>query len=320
MPYYIAAAMPPVQRGDTASALNAVGNAYAGMRDSLKDVSGSIFGAANVLQDNADAGYLAALNRYTNDPNGLAKALQNGNISTKNVRAETIAKTQPTLSYINKYYNDAYDQKRLEDKLNWLDQNGTGYLKATDMANRGDVQGLSNYKANVKAPAEVVDLIGKLDAQSEQDKLAELAIRRAGVGIQGSQLALDKQRYDDAIAARGALFDLQRGVSSLGLNGNPYGTTLAYKEAFQTGVITDPTTGTKLNVGPLVKAIIRNPEASEALQKMLNTSQYDLSTPSPTSQTDLTNGLSITSPIYSGASSSGAGRTSGWGSLTGTMH
>ena len=186
----------------SASYLGALNDATQNMNNSLKDLAKLPGDYLNYMQDNADARYVAALNKYSNDPTGLAKALQNGEIDTSNVRAETLGKTQDTLSNIQKTYGLNYLQGRTEADMNFMDKNGDKYMLAKKFADSGDLKGLANVLGGLEnAPWESTYKFSQLSAQPEYDAMQNR-------GLQARGLALQERSYADNIAANGAAFNL----------------------------------------------------------------------------------------------------------------
>lgn len=214
MPYSIGGNQLQVINGDVNGALANMGTAYGLMSNGLNKIADAPFQIKNVLQDNADARYSEALNRYSNDPEGLAKALQNGEIDTSLVRAETLNQTQGRLKNIaeNKAIN--YLQGRAEASNNWFDTHGEEYLKAVGDSQQGKVKELNDWRSAVHAPAEVQAVLAKLDPEQQQNFLKQLQAQNAAQ-------ALMQRKYDDQIAANGALFDLYKIYNDNGVMDNP---------------------------------------------------------------------------------------------------
>lgn len=214
----------PVYQGDTNQALQAIGQAYGAVNDSYDKLARLPGMAKNMVQDDADARYTAALNKYSNDPNGLAQALANGEIDTSNVRAETLGKTQDTLSNIQKTYSTGYLQGRLENYYNYLDnpENARALEKAQQAAFHGDIKGVNDYIANFNGPAELLESrISKWNPQDAQNKLTELDIAKSNVGVQGANVRLQAQKYQAELDSIGAMHDYSQIAQRLGADKNP---------------------------------------------------------------------------------------------------
>ena len=203
MSYSIGGRELPVIQGDTNQALQAIGQAYGAVNDSYDKLARLPGMAKTMVQDDADARYTAALNKYSNDPNGLAQALANGEIDTSNVRAETLGKTQDTLSNIQRTYGLNYVQGRTEADMNFMDKNGSKYTLAKKYADEGNLQGLADTLAGLDkdAPWESVYKFSQLSAQPEYDAKENRKLTAAGLNLQA-------QTYKDAIDSNGAAFAL----------------------------------------------------------------------------------------------------------------
>ena len=192
----------------SASYLSALSDATQNMNSNLKDLAKLPGDYLNYMQDNADARYVAALNKYSNDPTGLAKALQNGEIDTSNVRAETLGKTQDTLSNIQKTYSTGYLQNRLQNYYNYLDnpENAKALEAAQQAAYHGDTKTVNDYIANFNGPAELLaERISKFNPQSALDT-------QKGFALQGAGIALQRQALQDAQNSNLAVMSLEEQI------------------------------------------------------------------------------------------------------------
>ena len=192
----------------SASYLSALSDATQNMNSNLKDLAKLPGDYLNYMQDNADARYVAALNKYSNDPTGLAKALQNGEIDTSNVRAETLGKTQDTLSNIQKTYSVGYLQNRLQNYYNYLDnpENAKALEAAQQAAYHGDTKTVNDYIANFNGPAELLaERISKFNPQSALDT-------QKGFALQGAGIALQRQALQDAQNSNLAIMSLEEQI------------------------------------------------------------------------------------------------------------
>lgn len=175
---------------DYSAALNGVNDAYKDLKNPFEGLSSALGSLKNTIQDNADARYVAALNKYANDPTGLAKALQNGEIDTSNVRAETLGKTQDTLSNIQKTNSLQYLQNRTEGFNNYFDKYSQAYQDmANDAKNGKDITAKLNKLAE-NAPAEAADMLSQWDSNKQRNTERQL-------GISAGQLNLALRKYVD---------------------------------------------------------------------------------------------------------------------------
>ena len=211
MPYSTGSVSLEDRQGDYSAALNGINKAYENLGNSYNDLGKPLAMAKTMVQDNADARYVAALNKYANDPTGLAKALQNGEIDTSNVRAETLGKTQDTLSNIQKTYTTGYLQNRLQNYYNYLDnpENAKALEAAQQAAYHGDAKTVNDYISNFSGPAELLaERISKLNPQSELDT-------QRGLAQQGAGIALQRQAYQDAQNSNLAIMSLEDQIVKL---------------------------------------------------------------------------------------------------------
>lgn len=206
MPYSIGNSQLQVVKGDTNQALQAIGQAYGAVNDSYDKLARLPGMAKAMVQDDADARYTAALNKYSNDPNGLAQALANGEIDTSNVRAETLGKTQDTLSNIQRSHTLGYFQDRTETANKYWDQHGDQYLQAVAEAQGGHPEKLNALRAQLgPVPWEIASEYAKLNGQEEKDKQTSLAQQGAHIGLQYRMLA-------DMQASNAAQLELMDGL------------------------------------------------------------------------------------------------------------
>ena len=208
MPYSTGSVNLEDRQGDYSAALNGVNKAYENLGNSYNDLWKLPAMAKTMVQDDADARYTAALNKYSNDPTGLAKALQNGEIDTSNVRAETLGKTQDTLSNIQKTYSTGYLQNRLQNYYNYLDnpENAKALEAAQQAAYHGDTKTVNDYIANFNGPAELLaERISKFNPQSALDT-------QKGFALQGAGIALQRQALQDAQNSNLAIMGLEEQI------------------------------------------------------------------------------------------------------------
>lgn len=224
MPYSIAGPSIQVMKGDTNEALQSVMTAYGHMNDAYDKLAKLPGMAKTMVQDDADARYTAALNRYANDPNGLAQALANNQIDTSNVRAETLGKTQDTLSNIQKTYSTGYLQNRLENYNSYLDnpENAKALELAQQAAYHGDAKTVNDFIANYHGPAELLaERISKFNPQTAQDEQERLDISRAGIGAQWANVGIQQRKYADELASIRGRQNYAQLAQLLGANQNP---------------------------------------------------------------------------------------------------
>lgn len=182
---------------DYSAALNGVNDAYKDLKNPFEGLSSALGSLKNTIQDNADARYVAALNKYANDPTGLAKALQNGEIDTSNVRADTLGKTQDIMSNIQQSYGLNYVQGRQENLDKFMDDpnNTQSYYTAVRAAQNGDKSAVDKYLASFNGPGEFYSYLSKLNPVEQQNKLAELDISRRAVAAQAASANLGFQKF-----------------------------------------------------------------------------------------------------------------------------
>lgn len=237
MPYSVGGVTLTPEKGDTSAALKAVGDAYSTINDSYDKIAKLPFMAKNMIQDDADARYTAALNKYSNDPTGLANALANGEIDTSNVRAETLGKTQDTLGQIQKTGSLNYLQGRLENYYNYLDnpENARALEAAQQAAYHGDIQGVNNYISNFNGPAELLaERLSKFNPQKASNELEELAIARYNAATGRMEHGLAQQKYNAELLGIAAANKYNRARVISGANFSPK-IHAALDEAIQNG-------------------------------------------------------------------------------------
>lgn len=240
MPYSLAGPSIQVMKGDTNEALQSVMTAYGHMNDAYDKIAKLPGMAKTMVQDDADARYTAALNRYANDPNGLAQALANNQIDTSNVRAETLGKTQDTLKNIQANRVLGYVQDREETANKWWDANSKLYQEAVYEAQNGHPEKLNQIRMNQLdgAPWEVAQTFSKLDAITQQNKLAELDIARRNAANSGmaAKLAYDKYAAHGNAAKGYLLFST---LASEANYGNSPDLDKTFFEGFMNGTLQD---------------------------------------------------------------------------------
>lgn len=219
MPYSIGNSPLEVIRGDTNGALGALGNAYQMMSKGMDKLSEAPNNAYNWLQDTADARYNEALNRYANDPEGLATALQNGSINTANVRATTLGQTQDKLKDIamNRYLNYSYNQTKKSD--DWFNGNQDLIGRFVSASQQGDTATAEKIRA--EAAANGIDTTNftkylMLNPLEQKNKETEFALQRQRIAQEGSANALQWAKYNDALAERQLLGDITSELAHLG--------------------------------------------------------------------------------------------------------
>lgn len=210
MPYSIGNSQLPVLQDNTSSTIGAMGDAFKAINNSFDKIANLPWLARGLVQENADARYSAALNKYSNDPDGLAKALANGDIDTSDVTANTLNQTQDRLKDIGNNYSRSYIQRRTETANNYLDKNGNQYLEAVNEAQAGHPEKLAQIRMNLgDMPWEVKEMYAGLNGQAEKDTQRSLA-------NQGGALALQRQALLDMQNANSAFWylmqKLQKGV------------------------------------------------------------------------------------------------------------
>lgn len=200
MAYSIGNKELPVLQDNTSSTIGAMGDAFKAINGSFDKLANLPWLARGLVQENADARYSAALNKYSNDPDGLAKALANGNIDTSNVTANTLNQTQDRLKDIGNNYSRSYLQGRTENLNKYLEgQGGKDYLTAVSLAQQG--KNIDNLRNNANAPAEAISLWDKLDPVTQQNIARQQALSGAGLGFA-------QQKYNDELNANSALFKI----------------------------------------------------------------------------------------------------------------
>lgn len=258
MPYSVGNSQLPVLQDNTASTIGAMGDAFKAINNSYDKLANLPWLARGLVQENADARYSAALNKYSNDPDGLAKALANGDIDTSNVTANTLNQTQDRLKDIGNNYSRSYIQSRAENLNKYLEgQGGKDYLTAVGLAQQG--KDISNLRNNANAPAEAIPYWDKLNPMIQQNVNRQLA--QAGA-------ALAYQRGKDAIALKGrqGLFNIFKNLAPLLQDPDAMGE--AKTDILTSGVI-DPT-GLNINVSRDLADIVASPAAYEEFNKYMN--------------------------------------------------
>ena len=282
MSYSIGGRELPVIQGDTNQALQAIGQAYGAVNDSYDKLARLPGMAKAMVQDDADARYTAALNKYSNDPNGLAQALANGEIDTSNVRAETLGKTQDTLSNIQKTYSTKYLQNRLENYYNYLDnpENARALEKAQQAAFHGDIKGVNNYIASFNGPAELLESrISKFNPEDTQLKQAELDVARANVGNQGANVRLQAQKYQAELDSIGAMHDYSQIAQRLGADKDP-AMYAKINRAIDLGIPIKLADGTSISTAGIKQRLLGSIKGYEFWDTRGGYSSYKTTTPS----------------------------------------
>ena len=214
MPYSIGNSQLQVVKGDTNQALQAIGQAYGAVNDSYDKLARLPGMAKAMVQDDADARYTAALNKYSNDPNGLAQALANGEIDTSNVRAETLGKTQDTLSNIQKTDSLMYLTDRTKGFNDYFDKFSAQYQDmANDAKNGKDITAKLAELAKY-APAEAQDMLSQWDSNKQKNIEKQL-------GISGGTLSLALRKYLDEKRSIDDAVNLLKWQYTKGLNASP---------------------------------------------------------------------------------------------------
>lgn len=227
MPYSVGGSTLSPVEDKSASYLSALSDATQNMNNSLKDLAKLPGDYLNYMQDDADARYVAALNKYSNDPTGLANALQNGEIDTSNVRAETLGKTQDTLSNIHQNYNVGYLQNRVQNYNDFLDNpaNMAVIDAGQQAAYHGDIKGVNSALEQLQkmgAPSELFrEYTSKWNAQPELDKQEDLAISKSGVGAQWATHNLAAQKYNNGLKSLWAMHAYSQLQQKLGTDKHP---------------------------------------------------------------------------------------------------
>lgn len=200
MPYSIGHSPLEVIRGDTNGAIGALGNAYQMMSKGMDKISETPNNAYNWLQDTADARYNEALNRYANDPEGLATALQNGSINTANVRASTLGQTQDKLKDIamNRYLNYSYNQTKQSD--DWFKANQDLIGRFVSASQQGDTATAEKIRAEAAANGIDTTNFSKylmLNPLDQKNKETEFALDKQRIAASNSGNALAWAKYND---------------------------------------------------------------------------------------------------------------------------
>lgn len=258
MPYSVGNSQLPVLQDNTASTIGAMGDAFKAMNNSFDKIANLPWLARGLVQENADARYSAALNKYSNDPDGLAKALANGDIDTSNVTANTLNQTQDRLKDIGNNYSRSYIQSRAENLNKYLEgQGGKDYLTAVGLAQQG--KDISNLRNNANAPAEAIPYWDKLNPMTQQNVNRQLA--QAGA-------ALAYQRGKDAIALKGrqGLFAFNRLVSPFNQDPTSYAKVLT--NALSTGHI--DVGGQDMDISGILSDIVADPNSYKQFQEQAN--------------------------------------------------
>ena len=215
MGYSVGGNTIPLVQDNSISALNAVNKAYDSMNSGMEKLANIPFIGRKMVQDNADARYSAALNKFSNDPEGLARALANGDISTTDVTADTLNQTQNRLSDIGKNYTRAYLQNRQEIANNYFDKNGALYQEAVNEAQAGHPEKLAQLRTNLgEVPWEVGYEFAKLNGQTEKDN-------QRSMDIQGGALALQRQALADMREGNAAAWALMDPIRKIDFTQNP---------------------------------------------------------------------------------------------------
>ena len=251
MGYSIGGNTLPQIEDKSLSALDAVNKAYDSMNSGMEKLANIPFIGRKMVQDNADARYSAALNKFSNDPEGLARALANGDISTTDVTADTLNKTQDRLKNIQDTATSIYAQNRLKATNDYFDKNGALYQEANNAAQAGNTAKLAQIRANLgEVPWEVGYEIAKLNAQAEKDTQRQLA-------NQGAIAGLANQKYQNAMAASQGLYELDKTLRALNLP--PQLLQNARTEWAKTGKVTLPN-GKQIDLSGVYSAIAKSPE------------------------------------------------------------
>lgn len=283
MAYSIGNRELPVLQDNTSSTIGAIGDAFKAINSSFDKLANLPWLARGLVQENADARYSAALNKYSNDPDGLAKALANGNIDTSNVTANTLNQTQDRLNDIGNNYSRSYLQGRTENLNKYLEgQGGKDYLIAVGLAQQG--KDISNLRNNANAPAEAISLWDKLDPVTQQNIARQQALAGAGLAY---------QKNKDALALRGrqGLFNIFRHLAPSLQDPDAMGK--AKTDILTSGRI-DPT-GSNIDVSNDIAAIVASPSSYEEFNKAMNYFSPETISKNPTA-------LQAAAPANTGAS------------------
>ena len=208
MGYSVGGNTIPLVQDNSISALDAVNKAYDSMNSGMEKLANIPFIGRKMVQDNADARYSAALNKFSNDPEGLARALANGDISTTDVTADTLNKTQNRLSDIGQNYSRAYLQNQAEELNNYLaGQGGKDLRTAAGLSQQGkDISALRN--ANY-VPAGALPYWLELNPQAQRNI-------DTGNNIAARGLAFSEQQYANRMKATAAAMQFYRMLHSYG--------------------------------------------------------------------------------------------------------
>lgn len=258
MSYSIGGQTLPQINDNSISALDAVSKAYDSMNSGMEKLANLPFIGRKMVQDNADARYSAALNKFSNDPEGLAEALNNGDIDTTDVTANTLNQTQERLNAIGSNYTRNYLQNRAENFNNYLDtQGGKDLLTATSLAQQGkDISALRN---NANAPAEAIELWQRLNPQSQKNEEDKLALERANIAYAQNKDAL-------ALKAREAFFNLRRNLAPY--LQDPDSIAAVKADILGKGVI--DSLGRNISVAGDLSDILKDPTVSKQFDDFMN--------------------------------------------------
>ena len=223
MPYSIGGNQLQVINGDVNGALSAMGDAYKQMGNGLEGLAKVPYQLKSDLQDNADARYSAALNRYSNDPEGLARALQNGEIDTSMVRANTLNQTQERLKDIsvNKTLNYELGQKIKSN--DWFNANQALVGRMQDAVHRGDKAEAARImeeasKAGIDTTNFSTYFMG--NPMDQLNKEEDFAIRRQTNAVSAMMPKLYAQKYADEQALKKARVNFINELAVAGYGAN----------------------------------------------------------------------------------------------------
>lgn len=196
MPYSIGSSGMEVIKPDFGSSLNALSDAYKNMQQAGNALATMPLLGREMIQDNADARYTADLNRFSNDPEGLAKALANGQIDMSNVRAETLGKTQQQMKDITASKIANYQQGQLEDRDQYFKDHQDDLLKYRGYVMSGDVKNGQALINSLKGtlPNYLAYQMYEGDPFANYAKQQELALEKQRNAIAGGSLAYQKQQ------------------------------------------------------------------------------------------------------------------------------
>jgi len=130
-----------VIKPDFGSSLNAMSDAFKNAQQAGNMLVALPIVGREMVQENADARYAADLNRYSNDPQGLANALSQGKIDLSNVSASALNNTQNTLANITKNRVDNYNQNQAELTNDYFKQHQADILEHRRNVASGNVKG-----------------------------------------------------------------------------------------------------------------------------------------------------------------------------------